>query len=253
MNKLDEIFKEKLFDYRKEAPGSAWEKINARLQKPAWYEGRWKIAAAILLLCVSSALIWNRYSPLSVQEHLAENSNNPAPKKDVDSTTAINSTKKVEQQAEDKNVITDHVAAKIKEPARKKAKPHQVRVENANDHRASAEHNPHEQLTTPVGVPAIKDTLDQYIEENTEVNQVAQVTPSSSTIIFSKEEVNQKYLRKSSPIDATTNDENPSTLKKLLDKAYALKHNQDPVGELRQKKDEILALNFTKEKRSQNR
>jgi hypothetical protein len=42
-------------------------------------------------------------------------------------------------------------------------------------------------------------------------------------------------------------------LRKLLDKAYDLKHNQDPLGDLRQKKNEIFALNFKNDKqRSEN-
>ena len=41
---------------------------------------------------------------------------------------------------------------------------------------------------------------------------------------------------------------------KLLKKANDLKNNHDPMGELRQKKNEILALNFKGEKqRGQNK
>jgi hypothetical protein len=52
--------------------------------------------------------------------------------------------------------------------------------------------------------------------------------------------------------EATPELKKPSTLKKLLDKAYDLKHNQDAFGELRQKKNEILALNFKNEKQQRN-
>jgi hypothetical protein len=63
-----------------------------------------------------------------------------------------------------------------------------------------------------------------------------------------------KYLDKKSLAQATSGEKKPSTLRKLLDKAYDLKHNQDPFGDLRQKKNEILALNFRSEKqRSQNK
>jgi hypothetical protein len=54
-------------------------------------------------------------------------------------------------------------------------------------------------------------------------------------------------------MDATPEDKKPSTFKKLLSRAYDLKNNQDPIGELRQKKNEILALNFKKDKRGQNK
>jgi hypothetical protein len=38
-----------------------------------------------------------------------------------------------------------------------------------------------------------------------------------------------------------------------LQKASDLKSNQDPFGDLREKKNEILALNFKNEKRGQNK
>jgi hypothetical protein len=74
------------------------------------------------------------------------------------------------------------------------------------------------------------------------------------TLIYSAEEVNEKYLNKKALAEATSDNKKPSTLRKLFDKAYDLKHNQDPFGDLRQKKNEILALNFKNEKqRSQNK
>jgi hypothetical protein len=66
--------------------------------------------------------------------------------------------------------------------------------------------------------------------------------------------VNAKYLDKKSLAEATSNEKKPSRLRKLLDKAYDLKHNQEPFADLRQKKNEILALNFKNEKQpSQNK
>jgi hypothetical protein len=75
----------------------------------------------------------------------------------------------------------------------------------------------------------------------------------SVTLIFNAEQVNEKFLNKNSIVEATPEEKKPSTLRKLLDKAYDLKHNQDPLGDLRQKKNEIFALNFKNDKqRSEN-
>ena len=65
-------------------------------------------------------------------------------------------------------------------------------------------------------------------------------------IIFAAEDIDTKYLDKKALAEATSDAKKSSTLKKLLDKAYDLKYNQDPFGDLRQKKNEILALNFRK-------
>jgi hypothetical protein len=75
-----------------------------------------------------------------------------------------------------------------------------------------------------------------------------QARSKSVTIVFSAKEVNEKYLVKKQNTEATTEEKESSTLKKVLDKAYDLTHNQDPMGELRQKKNEILAMNFKNDK-----
>jgi hypothetical protein len=75
----------------------------------------------------------------------------------------------------------------------------------------------------------------------------------SVTLIFDAEQVNEKFLNKNLIVKATPEEKKPSTLRKLLDKAYDLKHNQDPLGNLRQRKNEIFALNFKNDKqRSEN-
>ena len=69
---------------------------------------------------------------------------------------------------------------------------------------------------------------------------------------ITSEETN-KYLNENALAEATSEEKKSSTLKKLLKKANDLKNNQDPFGDLRQKKNEILALNFKNEKRGQNK
>jgi hypothetical protein len=77
-------------------------------------------------------------------------------------------------------------------------------------------------------------------------------SPQNVTIIFTTEEVNEKYLAKNTDAEATPTSEETSGLRKLLDKAYDLKTNRDFLGELRQKKNEILAMNFKNDKHTQN-
>jgi hypothetical protein len=100
------------------------------------------------------------------------------------------------------------------------------------------------EVTLPVEkIPSIQEgsVAVQAVEEKKNI-----------TIVFTAEEVNEKYLVKKTDAEATADEKEASGLKKLLDKAYDLKHNQDPLGSLRQKKDEILAMNFKNEKRTQN-
>jgi hypothetical protein len=102
----------------------------------------------------------------------------------------------------------------------------------------------------------VKDETTQAIVAVQEENQTPEVKKQnrSITIILAAEEVNEKYLDKKSLAEATHEEKKSSTFKKLLDKANNLKHNQDAIGEIRQKKNEILALNFRNDKeRIQNR
>jgi hypothetical protein len=105
-------------------------------------------------------------------------------------------------------------------------------------------------------IPATPDMADAVAQHHTPA--FATTPPAKKqagiTLVYTVDEVNEKYLDKKSLAEATSADKKPSTLRKLLDKAYDLKHNQDPFGDLRQKKNEILAPNFKSEKqRSQNK
>jgi hypothetical protein len=73
---------------------------------------------------------------------------------------------------------------------------------------------------------------------------------SGVTLSYTTEDVST-YLNKNIDDEATDDDKKQSTLKKLLHKANDLKTNQDPFGDLRQRKNEILALNFKNDKRGQ--
>ena len=100
-------------------------------------------------------------------------------------------------------------------------------------------------LETPrVQLPEKTDDLgsmgaDQSVAPNERSEQ------KNITLVFTAQEVDEKYLKKKNAVaEATSEEKETSTWRKVLDKAHDLKHNQDPLGDLRQKKNEILALNF---------
>jgi len=85
-----------------------------------------------------------------------------------------------------------------------------------------------------------------------ETTAPANAAPKKIMITITAAE-SEKYLDKVALAEATSEEKKPSTFQKLLKKADDLKNNQDPFGELRQRKNEILALNFKNEKRGQNK
>ncbi len=111
---------------------------------------------------------------------------------------------------------------------------------------------------------AVEEERKPEVIENTpeviQPNAIAQVEPNAETKVASGEKnikitisanESEKFLNKNSLAQATPSEKKTSTLKKLLDKA----EDMDPFGDLRQKKNEILALNFRSEKnqRGQNK
>jgi hypothetical protein len=105
-----------------------------------------------------------------------------------------------------------------------------------------------EQESSPESLVEVSETIvaDSKIE-SASVPQAKKIK-----LQFSTEETN-KYLDENAVAQATSEEKKSSTLKKLLKKANDLKSNQDPFGDLREKKNEILALNFKNEKRGQNK
>lgn len=99
---------------------------------------------------------------------------------------------------------------------------------------------------------ALADPSPEESKVNSENVAVRDTDKKSITLIYTAAEVNEKYLEKRSVAQATLEEDKTSTLKKLLDKAYDLKNNQDPLGDLRQKKNEILAFNFKGDKQRKN-
>jgi hypothetical protein len=251
----DKFFREKLEGFQKTAPSLAWEKIEAGLDKKS-NKGLWlKIAAAILFLAVGSFTLWSY-----------RNSNAT-----IEPQTAVNKERKVstpvQKELQDQKVKADasSLSEEIKpeqiaanKPKNKKSKSPVV-VKEENQIPVEPETIAQAETTSQEVMPVVASSAEaanpeeviQITEPVVAVNSVE--TEEPVTIVYSAEEVNEKYLDKVALAKATSEQKKPSTFRKLLEKAYDLKNKQDPFGGLRQKKNEILALNFKSEKRSQTK
>jgi hypothetical protein len=250
----DKLFREKLEGFQKAVPASAWNNVEARLNKKK-NKGLWlKVAATLLLFAVAAFVLWpmntNNQQHVS-QKNAEKESKSPEKKEDIIG----------QQPVVDSKESTDSTIIKREESvsAPKERKTKQIKIKTIQP-----------DIVIPPPVAALEKQEEKIIQEekiNIDVPEV-ETLPAEAlaaenksageekgvTLILSAEQVNEKYLDKKSLAEATPDDKKPSTLRKLLDKAYDLKHNQDPFGDLRQKKNEILALNFRSEKqRSQNK
>lgn len=250
----DKLFRKKLEGYQRPAPASAWDKIESGLDKKS-NKGLWlKIAASLLLLSIATYLLWPA----------TQDTDTMPP-----SISKVSPDKKEDLIKEDPKTTTAHVAPD--EPltipeARQEKQPVAVA-------KKKKETNPiKKEITTPAPKtvakeesPVMEEILqaETTVATNTHQTETPETIPTTNTLpvaaeqnitlVFTADEADG-YLDKKALAEATSDDKKPSTLKKLLKKAQDLKNNQDPFGELRQKKNEILALNFKSEKqRGQNK
>lgn len=248
----DKFFREKLQGYQKQAPADAWQRISGNVRKKN-HAGLWlRIAAAVALLVTGTLLIYPLLQS-NEQQRVAENetSREREPLASVSETEKKDSLSGSDTHAQDRGTAKDPILHSEKQtPISRKAPKKKAVVPS-----------PEQSAELPVAVnEPVHDTIPSALEksshfaatEGSVVSEEADAQSKNVTIIFSAEEVNRKYLVKNTNTEATHNEKESSGLRKLLDKAYDLKHNQDPLGDLRQKKDEILAMNFRNDKRTQN-
>jgi hypothetical protein len=255
----DKLFREKLEGFHKPAPTAAWNKIEAGLQKKNNTTIWLRVAAAVLLAAVATFLIWtNQWTP-SGQIAADTNQNNKKESQTQDQKhdqTKVQEEQNLQpQQAQPSVAITP-----VEKTNQTKADLPPVKIIQTAEEPVVVEEPVIEELVSLAPVDNVNDssvieTANTTEEPLVSVNSIdeEEKQDQSRVLVLSVEEVNAKYLDKEALAKATSAQKKSSTFRKLLNKAYDLKNNQDPFGELRQKKNEILALNFKSEKRSQNK
>jgi hypothetical protein len=243
----DKLFRDKLQSYQRPVPPMVWKRIaekhTLRDRKLLWL----KMAASVLLLATAGALIFpflnDQASPV------AENKQETTPVT-IDSLAGRH-VEKTEQPAMQHDTSTNTAEKARKAPSI--AKEHAAKQPSGSLRRVLSEKL--QQTTPPVN---FSSEVEPVISPELTTQLTSAPTPADDeiaprktvTIVFTAEEVNQKYLSRPNGAQATSEGKESSRLQNLLDKAQDLKHNQDPLGEIRQKKNEILAMNFRKEKLS---
>ncbi len=234
----DKLFREKLEGYQKPAPASAWEKIAAAQSKK---NDKWlwlKIAASIAFVATAGYMVLpeNKTSDLS-----------------HDTSTKPSEGKTTENAAQAVEKSNDDVKSETTAPS---AVPNGVSTDVTKRNKSVETIRPLKEEPQQVTVVEEKTMEKEPILEQPSIEATpieTEVEPNNITLVYSAKDV-EEYLDKKALAEATSDNKKSSTFKKLLKKAEDLTNNQDPFGELRQKKNEILALNFKNEKqRGQNK
>jgi hypothetical protein len=245
----DKLFRDKLAEQQKTVRGEAWNRIEAQLDKKN-NKGLWlKIAASLLLLCVLGYLLWP--STTAIHPPIAETQ--PAKKEAETKAPAAAPSAPAAEQPEPADTRQQPVAqAKSRsESARKKNTIPQTNTASTLKHYNAHSHTVAEATTIIPDSEIVAQVLPSLDPATVQpVQTVSAQAEKNVTLVFTAKEA-EEYLDKKALAEATSKDQKPSTLKKLLKKASDLKNNQDPMGELRQMKNEILALNFKSKQREQ--
>lgn len=226
MSQPEKIFREKLENYQRSAPYTAWDRIeknlDAKNHKLIWL----KIAAGILMLVIAGYMFWTNQSvPPSpsvaiIQEPVRNRVENSSPEKVVE----IDVIKTPEEK-----VITTAPTVRVRP---KETIPQIVQI-----------HTMVENETIPIqGENLITSNQADIRKAETEVNE-SMVMQKSTVITYTADEVNAKFLRKKSEPEVVQH-ETSTGIQKIADVAISIKNNDKGIGDLRQMKDEILTLDF---------
>lgn len=243
----DKFFKEKLENIQQPAPPAAWMKIEKGLAKKN-NKGLWlKVAASLLAATVVAYLIWPR-EPIVPAERLTATHRETPEKKPAN--TAL-PTDELTAKAERHQPVDQSGKESVAKAAEKNFRK-DIDASGTTKNKRPVINKDEKQETNIIDGLSEPMKNSVAIEVNKEIETVPVKTEKQDhnfKLVIEADEVNAKYLNKKSFAQATREEQKSSRLRKLLDKAYDLKNNQDPFGELRQKKNEILALNIQGDKR----
>lgn len=253
----DKLFNDKLRDFSQPAPDGLWDRIEERMDnKRSLRPFYLRIAAAVLLLAVAA---YGAYQISTSTSSTQIASNTPSDKEPVkNDIPAIKNPETNESrqqvspdQSDNKSKVEDENATKSPSIIKQKDAVKKLNADKQITLAALPD------VTTTTDIPH-EDVIDTTrIHPNGYKVQLAYKAPKkeTSTIVFTQEQT-REYLvaqKNNDNSEATSDEKKSSTLRKLLKKAADISTNQDPLGELRQKKNEILALNFKSDKRGQKK
>ncbi len=193
-----------------------------------------KIAAGLIFLSVASVILWNNSTDTDQNNTIATKQNSSKENQAIVTAPTDVSTTSVDLMAQQKNVS----------PSVTPDKKQKAVVE---------EHHPLEVTETVQEEiqPASEILVAETLPIQTDIPQTESL--SGIYLVYTAEEVNQKYLRQQPEEDATSAEKKSSRIQMLMRVANNLKNSDNGLGDLRQMKDEIFALNFIDEKKQQTK
>ena len=226
MNKVDQFFKRKLEDLSVAPRAEAWASLEANLQKKNKGQIHFRIAAVFMLLGMSiAAIIW--------LDKGATNKQVANQLKIKPNTNVATDTKLKEDNIKQSTIIKP--TAKI---VSKKLTP------IINNQQIKNEQNVAQTIKQEVTIDSTYNTIIELKSTET----IAAIPANEKPIVIEYTLESISYLKKETPIVAETIEKKTSLQKALEFAREAKNSDSSPLGELRQAKDDLFALNFKKDK-----
>lgn len=219
MNRIDQLFKNKLADHRLAPPANGWTKVETRLVKKNSIQLVWRIAAALALFGVLTAVWYGRTSDEPTQSLTLQPENTtPQPAPVEQPTSEVVTLQKSTPVASIRKQASSKIINAVVE------NPSTVEVTELVEPEISKE-----------TVVALERSPGAAIEKPIVIEFVLEPLPDKAVAVAEAE-----------PADSETG------IKKILDKALDIKNGEGDFGSLRNVKNELFALDFRKDKLKRN-
>ncbi len=223
----DKLFRDKLENFQQPAPTGAWDRIESNLVRPAHKLVWVRVAAGVALLAAAAIVLWPSEKP---ETEIAKTTEHTPAKKDT-----------AQQQTDKKTETKDEAVKQQAEPVLPPQETNTVTLAKTE------KQSPVQQTANAADDSVLTNSVSETHVLIAEV-PLQEKELTSKTIVYTADEVNSKFLKKKLPPQATPDSKEASGIQKLIGLAYDAKNSEAPLGDLRQKKDDILALNFGKKK-----
>ncbi|TXI68328.1 MAG: hypothetical protein E6Q41_04275 [Cyclobacteriaceae bacterium] len=228
MNRIDELFKNKLANHQVAPSADAWQKVEAGLTKKnsAWV---WRLAAAFVLFGLLSGVWywWNintETQPELVQQPTVPQKENTEP---------------VQPEEQKQNLVAE-TETKPKSKTQPNRKVNQIKTSESKKETQHLAVNPVEEPQ-----PELSQTEVLIADAKTET------APARKPMVieFTLEPI---PVTVTEPEVALASADDKSGLQKILEKARDIKNGDSELGSLRDAKNELFALDFRKDKTKRN-
>ena len=275
----DPLFREGLEHYRKPAPASAWERIESGLDKKKHRSPWLKIAAGLVLLLATSILIWHSTQIIPSETEVAVGNGQSAV---GNGQWAVGSQQSAvgSVQYSASSMQSESIVERSRNNHRDTVHGNPPVEERTGAERSRSSRNDHSRSSRQSTVPSLQSTvyslqsldnskdaspdeLENRTITQTQVSTVeesidvasSESTPDSrgTSISYSAEMVNERFTKKECVAEATPEKKNASGLQKVIEKALDLKNEESLLGDLREKKNDLLTINYPAKKRETNK